>query len=154
MKSVEFKHNSSGEGKPQIVLLGNGLERFSGQASWNELLQRININDGINLSVADSGAERQWEQVPFPLLYELLSLPSSSCKKLGKDDIAAQDSRLKNAFTIMRHESNCLLDMLPGLEADHIFTTNYTYCVEKAFSATVFNPSARAAIRFNLNLDK
>ena len=151
MQKVEFKYKSAGAGRPQIVLLGNGPERFSGQASWNELLQRLNINAGIDLR---SDAEKEkWEQVPFPLFYELISLPDKPKQKLEKDDAADQDSRLKKAFAALKHESNSVLDLLPSLDADHIFTTNYTYCVEKAFfpKKTSFDTAARTAVRFNQN---
>ena len=48
--------------------------------------------------------------------------------------------------------SNDLLDQLPGLKADHIFTTNYSYCLEKAFykRRDFKNPSSRSCVRFNL----
>lgn len=35
-KITHFTHDTRGKGRPQIVLVGNGLERESGQVSWDD----------------------------------------------------------------------------------------------------------------------
>ena len=55
-------------------------------------------------------------------------------------------------MSALRHSSNALLDALPGLDADHIMTTNYSYCLEKAFFPRLdfTKPAARTQKRLRL----
>lgn len=125
--SVKFIYPSRGKGRPQILLLGNGLERKSGQVSWNQLLDQVAVENSLTIT------KKQRDNIPFPLLYQLLVTHMPAPAHLSLEDIREEESRLKDAMQKMRHESNDLLNLLPSLEADHIMTTNYSYCVEKAF---------------------
>ena len=148
MKSnISFIHSTRGKGRPQIVLVGNGLEIRSGQRSWNELVDALKAPDCLSIG------KQEREKLPFPLLYELLSSPASIPYPLTKEDIKKEETRLAKAMGKLQHESNPGLDFLPDLGADHIFTTNYSYCIEKAFfpSKNFLLSCTRSKARFNMN---
>lgn len=66
-QNVHFFHDTRGKGRPQIVLVGNGLERSKGQPGWEELVDMLTVSDSIPME------KEEREDVPFPLLYELLA---------------------------------------------------------------------------------
>lgn len=68
-KLTAFRHRSCGQGRPQILLIGNDLERKSGQATWEELLNQLTVGNSLPVS------QEQRERIPFPLLYQILSTP-------------------------------------------------------------------------------
>lgn len=92
-------------------------------------------------------------KIPFPLLYELLSSQYPYPSTLSAEDIENEELRLSNAMKSLKNLSNSNLDLLPALNADHIFTTNYSYCIEKAFCPDKdFSKSkVRSNMRFNFN---
>jgi len=143
-KNVHFFHDTRGKGRPQIVLVGNGLERFRGQAKWEELVAMLAVPDGIPLG------EEEKKTIPFPLLYELLASHHPAPAQLGEEDIKEEGRRLRDAMQKLAYESNDLLEKLPDLGADHIFTTNYSYCIEKAFypKKNFLNRNIRSGVRF------
>lgn len=147
---TNFNHYTRGKGRPQIVLVGNGLERMSGQTSWNSLIDILAVSDGIKL-----GNETR-DKIPFPLLYQLLSSHNPAPSQLCETDIKEEEHRLAMAMSKLIHKSNLLLDILPTLSADHIFTTNYSYSIEKAFYPRMdfAIPKIRSQARFNLNEQK
>ena len=49
-KQVKFEYPICGSGRPQILLIGNGLEYKSGQVSWNELVKHLTVEDCVSLS--------------------------------------------------------------------------------------------------------
>lgn len=122
-----FIYPSRGPGRPQILLIGNGLEYKSGQESWEELLAHLTVPGAYQLT------PDQKKQVPFPLLYHLLSIAHPGPAHLESDMTKKEIARLKLALDKLIHSSNLILDQLPLLEADHIMTTNYSYCLEQAF---------------------
>ncbi len=124
---MEFVYPTRGPGRPQILLLGNGLERCAKQMDWDALIDAITAPNAVELT------EEQRERIPFPLLYQLLSTPTPAPSCLSEGDLRAEELRLRVALKKLKHTSTELLDLLPGLEADHILTTNYSYCVERAF---------------------
>lgn len=124
-KQIKFEYPLKGCARPQILLIGNGLEYKSGQRSWEQLVNDLTIPERRGIQGAD--------ELPFPLRYELLSTPSDVHNPLQKSDINQEENRLSVAMKHMVHKSNPLLDKLPGLHMDHIFTTNYSYCLEQAF---------------------
>ena len=146
-KIASFAHYNRGKGRPQIVLVGNGLERMSGQTSWDELIDILAVSDGIKLE------NEVRDRIPFPLLYQLVSSHNPAPSQLCETDITEEENRLALAMSKLIHRSNLLLDMLPTLDADHIFTTNYSYSIEKAFYPKInFSISkTRSQFRFNLN---
>lgn len=145
-KQVIFEYPICGSGRPQILLIGNGLEYKSGQVSWNELVKHLTVEDCVSLS------EDEKKTIPFPLLYETIVLHEPVPPVLGKDDIKEIEQRLKKEMLGLKNESNDLLDRLPELGADHIFTTNYSYCLEKAFfpKKDFKKSGTRTDERFNL----
>ena len=66
---ISFTYPQRGPGRPQILLIGNGLEYKSGQCSWDQLVNKLALPEKDGLSAAKS--------LPFPLRYELLSTPSN-----------------------------------------------------------------------------
>lgn len=145
-----FLHYTRGHGRPQILLIGNGLERSEGQFTWNQLIDTLAVSDHIILT------KEQIERIPFPLLYELLSSHSPAPAHLKLSDIEEQEHRLAAAMGKLKHISNPLLERLPFIGANHIFTTNYSYCIEKAFypKCEFSDPRIRSRYRFNMNEDK
>lgn len=149
-KITHFTHDTRGKGRPQIVLVGNGLERESGQVSWDELVDILTVSDSIKLEKEDR------DKIPFPLLYELLSAHDSASAQLSETDIREEEQRLAKAMGRLTHVSNKLLNKLPALGADHILTTNYSYCIEGAFfpKENFAKSRVQSKARFNLNPEK
>lgn len=145
-KTVRFEYPVRGHGRPQILMVGNGLERKSGQVSWSQLVDKLTVQGCLEVS------EEEKSMVPFPLLYELLSVGTPIPSVIDDKAIGEEERRLRKGMSQLSNLSNDLLDQLPGLKADHIFTTNYSYCLEKAFykRRDFKNPSSRSCVRFNL----
>lgn len=114
-------------GRPQILLIGNGLEYKSGQVSWEKLLENVRVENAAAIP------EKAKEELPFPLLYHLLTTPSPAPAHMTQADLTGENQHLAAAMGNLVHQSNEFLDRLPSLGADHIMTTNYSYCVEQAF---------------------
>ncbi len=60
-KEIEFIHNLRGKGRPQILLIGNGVERAYGSASWDKLIDLIDVHK-FNKEVRD-----EINKLPFPV---------------------------------------------------------------------------------------
>ena len=121
MPKAEFKYKSVGTGRPQIILLGNGPERSSGQASWNELLQRLNINDAIDLS-ADADLHERIDSDylspggPERLLDEIRSVNPEHAGKLFPND----RKRIVRAVELLRMTGSTYSFRLDSLDqAEH-----------------------------------
>lgn len=143
-KQIKFEYSLKGCARPQILLIGNGLEYKSGQRSWEQLVDDLTLPERRGIRGAN--------ELPFPLRYELLSTPSNVHNPMQKSDINQEENRLSVAMKQMVHKSNPLLDRLPNLQIDHIFTTNYSYCLERAFFPTLnfSRGSVRSKLRFDL----
>ena len=153
-------HPLRGKGRPQIVLIGNGLERDcpptkpdpkgrTGQLSWDALLDKIKDKNCMELTPDER------KNLPFPLLYSLLSVPDPAPATLDDTMIKAEEARLKDAMGQLSQASTSRLDELKNLGADHILTTNYSYGLEQAFLAgkDFFNSNTRSKYRFNLTTE-
>ena len=145
-KPVRFNYSLRGTSRPQILLIGNGLEYDSGQVSWNELVDHLTVSDCVPLTKDEK------KTVPFPLLYETIVLHKPIPSILGIEDIKEIEQRLRTEMINLKNDSNSLLDCLPELGVDHVMTTNYSYCLEKAFfpDKDFRKPSTRTGARFNL----
>lgn len=145
-KPVRFNYSLRGTSRPQILLIGNGLEYDSGQVSWNELVDHLTVSDCVPLTKDEK------KTVPFPLLYETIVLHKPIPSVLGIEDIKEIEQRLRTEMINLKNDSNSLLDCLPELGVDHVMTTNYSYCLEKAFfpDKDFRKPSTRTGARFNL----
>ena len=138
-----FEYSLKGSGRPQILLIGNGLEYKSGQRSWEQLVDDLTLPERRGIRGAN--------ELPFPLRYELLSTPSNVHNPMQKSDINQEENRLSVAMKHMVHKSNPLLDKLPSLHMNHIFTTNYSYCLEQAFFPSL--DFCKGSVRSKLRLD-
>lgn len=127
MKDNPFCYPIKGLGRPQILLIGNGLEYESHQKSWEELLGQL-AQPG---AVAPTNAI--CKDIPFPLLYQLITTPLPANAHLSAEDLKKQNQHLACVMRTLKHSTNRYLDMLPELGADHIMSTNYSYCMEAAF---------------------
>ena len=141
-----FVYPSRGPGRPQILLIGNGLEYDSGQKSWDELLIHLTVEDAIPLT------KTQRDTIPFPMLYQLLATHTPVPSHLSAELLHDEEACLKEAMGLLKHDTNEYLDRLPALNADHIMTTNYSYCLERAFfpKLNFTKSSARSSKRLRL----
>lgn len=151
-----------GPGRPQILVIGNGLERMDDKGvdrpenlkdagkSWNDLVDELTVPDHIPLQKGDLDA------IPFPLKYHLLSSGQDVPYPMREENRSAEQTRLAEAVRGLDTVSNPALRRLPELGADHIFTTNYTYSLEKAFhpKKNMRNEKTRRALRFNYNPER
>ena len=146
MTSLEFRYPPTGAGRPQVLLIGNGLERTEGQPDWWALVDSMRHPKRASLS------EKERDALPFPLLYQLLSTPEPAPPRMDAAAVTAEEKRLAEGLSKLRHLSNPLLDRLPTLGADHILTTNYSYCLEAAFFPRLdfTRSTSRSAKRFCL----
>ena len=148
MNRTPFIHHNRGKGRPQVLLIGNGLERGkNGQPEWSELLNALRA-PGVEKPTKEE------EKLPFPLLYQLLSTPIPPPRMLDAEMIKSEEKRLAEGLKCLKHTSNPLLDRLPALGTDHILTTNYTYSLEAAFlpNHSFQSSSSRSSARFSLCL--
>ncbi len=148
-----------GSGRPQIVLIGNGLERADDGAaplpggkagkgkSWEELLLDLTAEKHLAFS------EEDLKSTPFPLKYHLLSTERDAPYPLRAADLAREQKNLSRAVSDLGSVTNPALRRLPSLMADHYFTTNYTYSLERAFAPGLdfLNQDVRRDGRFNYN---
>lgn len=139
---VTFSYPVRGAGRPQVLFLGNGLERCSGQNSWNDLLQSLKHPKSPIFSLQKLAEKEKNNQneilshVPFPLQYELYC--SNGENKMPQSLSAAREEhqRFAEAIRLLSNEPSNLLSRATTLDADHILTTNYSYCLENSFMAT------------------
>ena len=112
-----FLYNISNSGRPQVLLIGNGLERgceptipdpkgVTEQLSWDELVAAISVKGCAVLS------EKENEKIPFPLKYSLLSVPASAPTRMGKTLIDDEEHRLQSAMNKLSQHSTWRLDEL------------------------------------------
>jgi hypothetical protein len=113
---------------PQVLLVGNGINRTASGASWSDLLGTL---DAKNRWTKD---ERN--SLNFPVLFEALALQHQN-GKAGESQQHVKEMVAAEALKLGRPELLSLIDDLP---ADHILTTNYDYLIEG-----VPKPSDRAA---------
>ena len=106
---------------PQVLFLGNGLNRAFGANDWSKLLKQIHSNPRITFE--------QLTDLPYPLQAVLATgddldavLKEDSLKEQGISDIEA-----------MRPMTESLL----RVPFDHILTTNYTYEIERVANSKV-----------------
>lgn len=157
-KEIEFIHHLRGKGRPQILLIGNGLERVYGSASWNELIDLIDVRK-FSKETRD-----EINKLPFPVRYELLATFENAPASFSQDDMDNEEKRMANAMITLlpskdtreknkNENRNELFKLLPTLGMDHIFTTNYSYCPEEGFypDREFEKTSIRNNLRFNLN---
>ena len=147
MKEIAFVHDTAGCRRPQVLLLGNGPERTTGQAAWDALLEKLRAPGVRSLT------ETEKNTIPFPLQYQLLSTPSPAPCTLSEEEILQEEHRLRDGVRELCNSSNALLDRLPALGLDHIMTTNYTYSLEAAFfpKRNYLKCGVRNTTRFNLS---
>ena len=146
-------------GRPQILVLGNGLERKDDKGtnnpaqlidagkSWNDLVEALTVPDHITLQDGDLST------IPFPLKYHLLASKKDMEYPVQSAGRSEEADHLAKAVCELEAVTNPALRRLPKLCADHIFTTNYTYSLERAFhpKKNMLDSQTRSIIRFNYN---
>lgn len=105
----------SHETAPQVLLLGNGLNRAYGADDWRSLLKRIHHNPKVSFE--------ELQSLPFPL-----------------QAVLATDDQLEAVLNEETLKSQGILDIEPmrqqmetllQIPFDQILTTNYTYEIER-----------------------
>lgn len=100
---------------PQVLLLGNGLNKAYQGASWNELIESIWVNKRITSNaICDA---------PFPLQAVIATDDSIDEKLKEKPDSFYGVKSID--------EIRAPIDQLLGIGFDHILTTNYSYEIER-----------------------
>lgn len=143
------------DGRPQIVIIGNGLERMDDQGEtesgsvkdagkdWDALIQMLSKPKEDDTDV----------DIPFPLKYHLVTADPNAPYPLAAENRKEENSQLGEKIRELPTVTNPPLRRLPELGADHIFSTNYTYSLERAFvsDANMQNKNTRSKYRFNYN---
>ena len=106
---------------PQVLLLGNGLNRTFAAEDWNKLINCLCCNEKINISNIDN--------VSFPLKAVLAT----------GDQIDSQIKNHKELFYGIKSMDQIrpLLEDVLRIPFDHILTTNYSYEIERAANSKV-----------------
>lgn len=105
--------------RPQVLLLGNGINRAYGGASWNEFLKAIATRKDL-IECLDSKSLKS----PMPLQAILLTDDSvNNALKEVKDKAFGEIKNSEHADAIKK---------LLSIGFDHILTTNYSYELEMA----------------------
>lgn len=103
---------------PQVLLLGNGINRSFGGKSWQNLIDVINVRTDVDSKALDR------HNVPFPLQAVLVT--NNDIKSAMENNKAAFDGALETG------EQKSALQKLLSFGFDDILTTNYTYELECA----------------------
>lgn len=104
---------------PQVILLGNGINRAYGGASWNELLKEIS-----------SGKYKDVDKLRCPMPLKAILVTDDHINGTLKSYIAAHR---EEAYGTIKDENHAhILQSLLSIGADHILTTNYSYELEIA----------------------
>ena len=147
MNDTPFLHANKGKGRPQILLIGNGLERGKdGQPEWSALVNALRAPGREPIT------DEEKEKIPFSLLYQLVSTPKPASSMLSAVEIRAEEQQLAEGLKCLKHSPNDLFMRLPSIGVDHVFTTNYTYSLEAAFfpRRDFQKPCSRDGVRFSL----
>ncbi len=116
------------KGRPQVLLVGNGIDLLLKGKKWNELLE--NVSSGYGFSA------QEIKSLPLPMQYEVIRAQTTEenalnvlIEKLRKmEDNVAENLQSTG-------ESN-VIEKILKLDADAIFTCNYTHTLEKKFKGT------------------
>ena len=104
---------------PQVLLLGNGINRLSGSSDWKQLIGKINTNARLNPE------DKEQFDIPYPLLAVLAA---------DGDVDNAVKSHLELFGGLYDGELDKIrpyLSRLLSLGFDDILTTNYSYELER-----------------------
>ncbi len=104
--------------RPQVILLGNGINRAFNGVSWNDLLN----------SIADEKYKDKQIECPMPL--KAILVTGDNIDKTLKNHI--EQNRQQAYGAIVQKEHAAMLQKILSIGADHILTTNYSYELEMA----------------------
>lgn len=119
----ETKHRNLIEGRPKVLLLGNGLIRNSGSLSWNKAIQKISKKDSkLKSFMKNPDNIEEGYTIPYTPL-ALVTAPF-------------EDKERRETYITVFHQEDyripSVLERLVALPFSAILTTNYTYEVENA----------------------
>ena len=119
---------------PKVLLMGNGINRAHGFASWDELIESIQTKDLSN------SEKENVKNVPYPLQPVILT----------GDHLGTQMKTVSEQLSLLKAaaEENEMLCAFASLPVNAILTANYTYELEKALNPG-FNclPGRRCSFR-------
>ena len=105
--------------RPQVLLLGNGLNRAYGSASWTEFLCKIAVRDDLIQYL------KQGQSLESPMPLQAILLTNNHIdEKLSENN--------QEAFGSVANGQLSTLQKLLTIGFDHILTTNYSYELEMA----------------------
>lgn len=106
---------------PQVLLLGNGLNRAYNAESWSDLIERIHTNQKVNLNTI--------KKAPFPLQAVLATE--------DRVDVAIRENQTRFCGAENVDELKLPIQKLLSIPFDHIITTNYSYEIERIANSKV-----------------
>ena len=106
---------------PQVLFLGNGLNRAFGAGDWGNLLKQIHNNPRVTYE--------QLKELPFPLQAVLATGDHV--------DVVCKDESMKNQGALDIEPLRKQMEALLKVPFDHILTTNYTYEIERVANSKV-----------------
>lgn len=121
--------------KPQVLLIGNGLNRAYGGLNWSEGIQAINTNHRADVS------DSSFDNVPYPLkailatddqIEDALTHPKADQLLFGIEDVSELTKPLLK---------------LVDIGFDHILTTNYSYEIERSLDPGFTRKGAHKSLR-------
>lgn len=123
---------------PQVLLLGNGINRTFDSASWTELIKSIQIR------YFDKADEEIIKNIPYPMQAVVLT----------GDNISTQMKKISSEMSSLSvgYEKVRLLRSFIDLPFDTILTTNYTYELEQAMNEN-FKCLPNKACKFRKTID-
>lgn len=112
------------KGRPQVLLVGNGIDRLFGTEDWNRLLNR-----GFeNFNIQD---EDVLNEMPMPVKFEAYTATASAGAVKQKLETLLRDINNEAKTRYARsQEYQAMLKELLLLNSDAILTTNYTKSLE------------------------
>ena len=104
--------------RPQVILLGNGINRAFNGVSWNDLLNTIAVE------------EYKDKKIDCPMPLKAILVTRDNIDKTLKNHI--EQHREQAYGEIVEEEHAATLKKILSIGADHILTTNYSYELEMA----------------------
>ena len=104
--------------RPQVILLGNGINLAFNGVSWNDLLNSIAVE------------EYKDKKIDCPMPLKAILVTRDNIDKTLKNHI--EQHREQAYGKIVEEEHAATLRKILSIGADHILTTNYSYELEMA----------------------
>ena len=121
---------------PQVLLLGNGINRAYGDKSWQDLIRALKTNEKISLD------DEEIKKIPYPLQVILAARGNVNVRESnGLSSICGRENI---------DDMQPVLQKLYAIGFDDVLTANYSYELERSIQPKV-KPDGKNLLRYQKN---